>query len=114
MSFVDPPIPLPRKGNSMQHKSVPLLIKGADDQSGLSQSPRERPPVGLNRHRTDFKNGRPASATRGTVRHETLQIHCKTPFLPVAGTSMVRARLQALDRPRSPVKRQRLGWAVSY
>ena len=41
----------------MQHKSVPLLIKSADDQSGLSQSPRERPPVGLNRHRTDFKNG---------------------------------------------------------
>ena len=46
----------------MQHKSVPLLIKSADDQSGLSQSPRERPPVGLNRHWTDlFKNGRPAS-----------------------------------------------------
>ena len=38
-----------------QHKSVPLLIKSADDQSGLRQSPRERPPVGLNRHWTDFK-----------------------------------------------------------
>ena len=31
----------------MQHKSVPLLIKSADDQSGLVKSPRQRPPVGL-------------------------------------------------------------------
>ena len=46
MSFVDPPIPLSER-DSMQHKSVPLLIKGADDHSGLSQSPRQRPPVGL-------------------------------------------------------------------
>ena len=37
-----------------QHKSVPLLIKSADDQSGRSQSPCEPPPVGLNRHRTDL------------------------------------------------------------
>jgi len=28
----------------MQRKSIALLIKAADDESGLSQSPRERPP----------------------------------------------------------------------
>ncbi len=44
----------------MQHKSVPLLIESVDDHSGLSQSPRQRPPVGLKLNRTDFKDGRRA------------------------------------------------------
>ena len=34
MFFVDPPIPLPREGTQCSDKSVPPLIKGADDVSG--------------------------------------------------------------------------------
>ena len=41
--------------------TCPAADQGAPTTKAPSQSPREPPPVGLNRHRTDFKNGRPAS-----------------------------------------------------
>jgi hypothetical protein len=84
----------------MQHKSVPLLIKSADDQSGLSQKPTSASAGRTHRHRTDFKNGSVGFCDQRSQVAGKQHIACKAAVSGVAST--VPGRLgYGLRTPRS-------------
>ena len=84
--------------DSMQHKSVPLLIKTGDDQSGLSQKPMSASAGRTHRHLADFENGRRAFGDQANRLADRQHIGCKAADLSVASTGAVRLRYGS-DRP---------------